>query len=418
MTDTKDRLYKQRARLILDQPFFGAMLLGLKWVREDSFQTMATDGVHLFWNGGFVDGLTDAQLRGVLCHEVMHIAQGTHIRQCGRDHRGWNVATDYAINRDLLADGFELPEGGLFDAKYAGMSAEAIFAAAPEAGQPKPQPPVGTPGTGQGQPGSGETQPSDTPADDDAPDDTAPEPADDGTPVEPEVTVDDVDPGGCGQVLPHPDGDDAAKAQMAQTVRQAVVAAEKAGKGGSNCVRAVKTSLEPPKVPWADVLRDFVSRATRQDYTWARPNRRHVHRGIHLPSWQVDTPQRVMAILDTSGSVDERMLDAFYAELQELLDTGAAASVRIACADTRIHCHGDYAQGEEIDLVPQGGGGTNFKQPMQWAADNLDGAVCLLYLTDMCTSSFGEDPGVPVLWLDWENSRWASAPDFGQVVAV
>ena len=43
-------------------------------------------------------------------------------------------------------------------------------------------------------------------------------------------------------------------------------------------------SLGGGRVDWRRTLRDFVTRAIGGDRTWSPPARRHVHRGLYLPS--------------------------------------------------------------------------------------------------------------------------------------
>ena len=66
------RIQKARTTLLLDHPFFGTLLFRLGARARSSIATMATDGVSLYFNPGFVDSLNSAELIGVLAHETMH----------------------------------------------------------------------------------------------------------------------------------------------------------------------------------------------------------------------------------------------------------------------------------------------------------------------------------------------------------
>ena len=112
-TPTSLRIQKARTSLILDHPFFGSLLFRLKGRECRSIQTMATDGVSLFYNPDFVETLNAATLAGTLAHEVMHPALHHHVRRSGRDPKRWNVACDFAINPLLVDAGLSLPEGVL-----------------------------------------------------------------------------------------------------------------------------------------------------------------------------------------------------------------------------------------------------------------------------------------------------------------
>src|ERR1700689_3242331 len=126
-TPTSLRIQKARNSLILDHPFFGSLLFRLKGRESRSIKTMATDGVSLFYNPGFVDTLNAATLCGVLAHEVLHPGLQHHVRRTGREPKRWNEACDYAINPILLDAGLHLPEGILVDDRFREMSAEQIY---------------------------------------------------------------------------------------------------------------------------------------------------------------------------------------------------------------------------------------------------------------------------------------------------
>ncbi len=104
------RIQKARTALLLDHPFFGSLLFRLGGRASGSIQTMATDGVSLFYNPAFVETLNAAELAGVLAHEVMHPALQHHTRRGDRDLKRWNIACDYAINPLLLDAGLTLPK--------------------------------------------------------------------------------------------------------------------------------------------------------------------------------------------------------------------------------------------------------------------------------------------------------------------
>ena len=121
------RIQKARTALLLDHPFFGSLLFRLGGRASNSIQTMATDGVSLFYNPAFVETLNAAELAGVLAHEVMHPALQHHTRRGDRDRKRWNMACDYAINPLLLDAGLTLPKDVLIDHRFRGMSAERIY---------------------------------------------------------------------------------------------------------------------------------------------------------------------------------------------------------------------------------------------------------------------------------------------------
>ena len=121
------RIQKARTALLLDHPSFGSLLFRLDGRASDSIQTMATDGISLFYKPDFVETLNAAELAGVLAHEVMHPALQHHTRRGDRDRKRRNMACDYAISPLLLVAGLMLPKDVLIDHRFRGMSAERIY---------------------------------------------------------------------------------------------------------------------------------------------------------------------------------------------------------------------------------------------------------------------------------------------------
>ena len=98
---------------------------------------MCTNGFNIVYHPDFVLKQSDAAIRFVLCHEVLHCVGDHMSRRGNRNPLLWNYAADYAINPILDAevtnkifvwpvqdDGSRM---GLFEEKYAGMRAEDIY---------------------------------------------------------------------------------------------------------------------------------------------------------------------------------------------------------------------------------------------------------------------------------------------------
>jgi predicted metal-dependent peptidase len=108
--DPATKIKTARGHLLADQPFFGSLIHDMDIIPASKangvdVETMATDCEAAIWyNPSFVDGLTLGEVKGVLCHEIMHKANGHHLRRGERDHTRWNEACDYAINPLILAD--------------------------------------------------------------------------------------------------------------------------------------------------------------------------------------------------------------------------------------------------------------------------------------------------------------------------
>jgi predicted metal-dependent peptidase len=365
-----------RARFVLGRDarsaFFACLALRLKPSPSWNVPTMATDGRSLEYNPSFVAGLTPDELLGVVAHEALHCALGHHARRGARDPSRWNVACDLAVNGILLGAGFSLPNGRV-------MAGEGRYAALPPGKAAEeyygllPPPPDGQP--------------------------------------------DDPDPGRCGAVKDPGSPADAADQQASWEV--ALVQAERAaaarGELPGGLARSVSESLHPP-VDWRAVLREFVSSTARNDYSWARPNRRFVAQGLYLPGLRSEELGEVMVAIDTSGSVGAAELAVFGSELDALLGAFDCTATIVYHDAAVTHVQTWVPADGPLVLEPKGGGGTSHVPVFEWLEKEGKEPACVVCLTDLDTEFPDRAPSVPVLWGVVGGNT--STPPFGRAVPV
>ena len=355
--------------------FFATLVLRLRPVPDWDIDTLATDGRVLHYHPTFVTALSPDELVGVLAHEVMHCALSHPTRRAGRDPERWNVACDLAVNPLLLGAGIVLPPCRLMpgEGTYAGLepgrSAEEYYALLP-----------GPAGDGSGSPG---------------------------------------DPGGCGGVI-DPGGADPAGAREVEAdwqvaVAQAQTAAAGRGPLPAGLGRTIEHVLHPP-VDWRAVLRAFVAAYAKNDYSWARPNRRFIAAGLYLPGLHSEELGDVVLAVDTSGSIGEKSLGVFAAEANAVLSAYDCA-VTVLYHDTEVQKVQTWRSADgPLVLDPVGGGGTSHACVFDW----LDRAgltpACVVCLTDLDTEFPPITPALPVLWAVPGNAP--CDPPFGRVVSL
>jgi predicted metal-dependent peptidase len=394
------RIQKARTTLLLDHPFFGTLLFRLGARASSSIATMATDGVSLFYNSEFVDTLNAAELAGVLAHEVMHPALQHHTRRGDRDHTRWNMACDYAINPILIDAGLVLPKDILVDDRFRGMSAERIYNLIEEdekqersSGQSE-----SPSANGSGGPEGGSLQ-------------------DDQAGNEPQAPS---TPGGVGQVLDAPEPEAESGPSVAEQAREWQIAVEQAenvakvaGKLPGGAVRALEAS-QAAQVDWRELLRRAWSDTIPADYSWTRPNRRHVWAGLYLPGVTSEGVGEIAIAVDCSGSVGSRQLGLFEAEIRSILAGQRPRLVHVLYFDAAVQKVETYHAGQPVSLSPVGGGGTDFGPCFDWLQEQGVVPQTLVFLTDLCGTFPSQVPTYPVIWASTESRR---AP-FGQVVPM
>ena len=399
-SSTALRIQKARTTLLLDHPFFGSLLFRLKGQERPSIQTMATDGVSLFYNPEFVSTLSQGELAGVLAHEVMHPALQHHTRRADRSLKRWNIACDYAINPLLVDAGLTLPKDVLLDNRFRGMSAERIYNLLDQDEL-------------ESQQKSGSSNRSNDPSKsvDDG------ENSQDGSEDGPSAPI---TPGGIGQVLDAPlaeeaDGKDCSEQardwQIA--VEQAEALARLAGKAPAGLERSIKEAAQAA-VDWRELLRRLWSDTVPADYSWMRPNRRHIWAGLYLPGTVREGVGEIAIAVDCSGSVNARQLGLFEAEIRSILEGQRPLRTHVMYFDALVQQVDTYEAGQPIQLQPKGGGGTDFRPCFQWLDENGIVPQTLVFLTDLCGKFPQDAPSYPVLWASTESRH---AP-FGQVIPM
>ena len=367
-----DKLTKARAGLILDMPFFGALALRLILKEDTGCPTAWTDGRTLGYSPEFVAGLSLAETKGLLAHEVMHCAMAHQTRRGSRDKKKWNVAADYAINGILDASKVTLPGGALIDSAFDGMSADAIFSRLPE-----------------------------------------PQKEEDGG----------NDPGGCGEIrdATDADGKKASPAEMERitsewkiATNQAAQQAKAMGSMPAGLSRIVD-EIVAAKVDWRETLRRFINAVAKDDYRWSPPNKRYVHAGIYLPSMRSEELKPIIVAVDTSGSIGADVLKQFAGEVNSILEEYNTECHVVYC-DTNIQHTQTFSRNDlPLILEARGGGGTDFRPPFALVEAMGADPSCLVYLTDMEGTFPDNEPDYPVLWV---NIGCEATAPFGEVVKI
>ena len=437
MMNSEERIIKARAKLMKGNVGMATMLLKLTLIENNErCQTMATDGINIYWNDEFVKSITDEEIQAVLVHEASHVIWEHPLRKGNRNHELWNIATDYVINSWIAYDlDMQLPEEGLLDRKYHGQSAEQVY----------------------------RTLSNDEDALNDALEDLKSNSNDDNSDSDADADADadtnedvDADATGNGQgksleekladvELPsgevwmptNDEGKELSPSEMAdlqeQLQRTIAMADKLEGMSDEGCggFGDAMKQLNESYVDWVDVMRDLLQSAIATNPTWTRLNKRHSWRGINLPSKDKEPQGGELAIaIDTSGSVCQEELNVFATEINAIAEDCGINKIRVCYCDTSVrkNSKGEWwdeydLDCEELELVARGGGGTRFDPPFNLFndyTDNTDEVIAFIYFTDAygyCSEEV--EPNVPVIWaLSGGENYYSDELPFGEKVAI
>jgi predicted metal-dependent peptidase len=363
----------------------GLIMIGKREVRESipPHNTAATNGRDEFYCRGFVDSLTDPELRGLMLHEnyhklYKHLTTWQHLYKKDADRA--NRACDYVINlkiQDEFGDWAKLPEGGCVDEKYRGMDEARVFHALDDEDQ----------GDGKGK-GKGK---------------------------------------GEGAPLDHHDWDDAAelsdteKQELAQEIDKAIRQGSMlASKGEGDTPHDLDQMLKP-KIDWRAALREFVAATCngRDLSTYRRLRRRTVGQELYLPSTYSETVGELLLAVDTSGSMSDHELQRCLSEVKGICDVVKPERVRLLYWDGAVERDETYEQNEldklERSTRPTGGGGTDVRCVVDYMRDKQITPQAVVVFTDGYLPDWGTWK-VPVLWCITNNT--GAHPNCGKVLHV
>jgi len=356
----KDLITKQRINLLVsDAPFFAFLSLNLVLKEKVECKTMATNGVYLYYNPKWVLSIKEKEVTGVICHEAMHCALGHPWREGPREHKRWNSACDYVANGILDTNKFSLPKGALLNHAFDGMASEEVYGRIPPEGE-------GGGGEGEGGIGGG--------------------------------WRDNHDFWGDGEGKE--EGAENGAGVWEERLARAAVAAKLQGKLPADIEALVDGVLEP-KLPWKEILRNFVHDSNKSEYRMTPPSKRFLYLPLIMPSMKGEFIEVGFA-RDTSGSMSDTALKVITSEVLGLADTFESFRLHIWDNDAKVQSYQvaeTYDEVKDAVVKVKGRGGTDFRPVFQDIEERGLNISCLIFMTDTFGTFPDTPPSYPVLWV-------------------
>ncbi len=376
---TDKKISQAKAKLLVNYPYFGTLASKLELVINDDIEAFKSDGKKLEYNSEYMQKLELSEMEFILANGAMHASLSHESRKNNRSGWLWQMATDMAINDMLVENGLDMPYGAEYRKRFAGLYAEEIY----------------------------EELKADILRDDED--------------LEYEAdNLDDVED----------KKDDTQKEQKQQSkeelqeeilqeqllAQQAIALLEKEFKKGetpSSIERFFKMDYFG-KIDWREELKSAIDRYFRDDYTLLPPSKKLLSYGIYLPS-SISQTFRLVVAVDSSGSVDEEMLNQFLSEVNFLMSLVQNYQIELLVCDDKIHSHKTFYTGDSLEVELKGGGGTDFVPVFKFVEDNFDDVKLLLYFTDL----EGKFPKkAPYYVVKWVSSTTNIEPEFGEVILL
>jgi len=411
----RSRMESARVDILLDHPYFAAALLAIPMrgtFDEAIAHAVVTDGTRIAYRHDLVAALERLQVRMLIMHALAHVLLRHPERGGSREWRAWTTACDVAV--DLLFEGLGLvrPHEIAHLRGFQDLSAEAIYEKLVTTGAPAPGiTPVAPHGDGMQRPA--ETEPGEA------------------SPEEPRKSRTEREGEGDAFERAMSGAERPTKVHLQGLQRDFARDLEGRSGGSAPGTHAGNASSEidaaqREQVRWQQVLARFMRETIDQEWSFSRPNRKHLWRGIYLPGPVEIAGGRFVVAIDTSGSMSDRDLGLVLGEIDAIRRT-CACELTVLQFDAQIHATAEFSRwsdqhegiGSSKVMRVFGRGGTDLRLPFTWAEEERRKGRSISALI-VCTDGFGPLPsdapaGLPVLFLLTPHH---AAPDFGEQLAL
>ena len=380
MPNINNKISQAKAKLLVDYPYFGTLASKLELVLNDDIQAFKSDGKKLEYSLDFLQTAELSELEFVLANGAMHSVLAHDMRKNNRSGWLWQMATDIAINDMLIENGLSMPQDAQYRVRFKGMYAEEIYA--------------------------------------ELKDDMLRE--DEGL----EYDADDSDDveNNSDEKEDSQENLEQTQSQLEEEILQEQLLAEEA-------ISLLASEFKKGEIPhamerffkldfigsvdWRDELKSAIDRFHKDDYAMLPPNKKFLHMGIYLPS-NISQTFRLVIAVDSSGSIDEELLNQFLSEVNFLMSLINNYQIELLICDEKIQSHNTFYSGDTLACEIIGGMGTDFRPVFEFIQNEFDDVKLLLYFTDLDGRFPHAKPDYDVKWVTKE----LKDTPFGEVIVL
>lgn len=391
------RLLVARMRILCNHGFYGLLLMHMIYSIDESALTAYTDGERIAFGPKFLDDLSDSELDFIMMHEILHVVLQHCLRGDVNDPERYNIAADIVVDSNIMLENGSNPssitlskygesmhfapdgkEGHLYTAeevyemlpptkkngKLSLLSGSSDGRAKKEQAKPENRKP--TPGRWDDHSQWGK--------------------------FEEDSVLRDV-----------------WVKQFAETC-EAIIVRDPSNSRGTLPMFAKRLleKLMKPQIDWRSILNEFVQEEIN-DYSFSPPDRRFQDSPFFLPDFnekgETDEVEDILFMIDTSGSISDKMMTAAYSEVKGAIDQfNGKLRGWLGFFDAAIIEPKPFSSLEEFIVIkPAGGGGTDFQIIFEYVDQHMQEKTpaSIIILTDGYAPFPKEElaNGIPVLWL-------------------
>lgn len=378
------RLVMSRMRLLINNGFYGLLLMHMIYSIDENCETAATDGHRIFFGPKFLDELSDSELDFIMMHEILHVVLQHCMRQGDYDSEQFNIACDIVVNSNILlsnnmnrnsiklrkyGESMHIAPDGKEGYEY---TAEQIYAMLP------PMPKGKTPKPSLGASWDDHTRWS-------------------GSSEENNGGF-----GGENEYLREQWEKWLIDVCEVISIRDST----KSFGGGPVLAQRILKQIRRGQIDWREILNNFVQEEIT-DYSFTPPDRRFDDSPFFLPDYneKEESIGNIWFVIDTSGSISDDAIKAAYSEICSAIDqfNGKLSGI-LSFTESYVTDPVPFSSVDELmSIKPVGGGGNDFSDIFRYMKNHMLNELPsqIIIITDGYDSFPPEEAAmeIPVLWL-------------------
>ena len=330
-----DKLELAKSKLMLEHPYFGAVVTNLKIINNKNIPSVAKKGDILEVNSEYLEVLEVEEVCSILANASLHQALFHQQRGSNKIASVWNLASDYAINEILVKNGFKMPPLANYSSRFERLYAEQIY----------------------------------------------------------NIILSEVDL----DKLQEPPPKEKLISDYELFLEQITNKFAKQDELPLSLDRLIDLKKES-KISWRELLYRYITNYAKIDYSLMPPNKKHLYRGVALPS--VNSKELKIAIaIDTSASISKELLDTFLTEVEFILELIPNYEIELIECDYKIQNTTRLKPMEPLIVSAKGGGTTDFRPVFKYLEELNEDFKLLIYFSDAQGVFPKNEPLFDTLWV-------------------
>ncbi len=364
-------LKRARIQIQSKNSFFAYLSLYLKFKEGKDLPDYALAGVDVKGNFHYkpeaIEKLSNAEVEGLVTHEILHLSLLHFLRIGERDHNIFNLANDVVVNQLLKDNGFSLPKGGIISdsnnvVEIGGIKIEDCNKKTSEQVYSELEKQAKKIKAVLGKDGSGN-----------------------GLRFDEHIKGDGEVKGKKGKEKSlSPSEIKELEKMWSDRTQEALIISQIKGDTPKGIGRLVG-ELHKEKINWKALLNQYITQQIPYNHSYANCHKKSISTGFYMPSMTKEKID-ISIMIDLSGSIGKEEMTDFLSEICGIARAyQERITMRIFSHDTECYDNGFVRNGniEKIKTMEiKGGGGTSHIKAFEELKKNDRECKCCIFLTD------------------------------------